>query len=109
MKKFYPGFSTLICLSFLFTLNSCTTDSAFVSDDTLDKVDAKNESPYYNSRKEDVVRANSEDPYASTERIPNTLFEAHHVPDSITTYSTTEADKIIDPDWKKLITRLGTE
>ena len=109
MKKFYPCLSTLICLSFLFTLDSCTTDSAFVSDDTLDKVDAKNENPYYNSRKEDVVPVNSEDSYGSTEHIPNALLEAYHAPDSITTYSTTEADKIIDPDWKKLITRLGTE
>ncbi|MFV7235337.1 hypothetical protein [Flavobacterium sp. ZB4R12] len=96
-------------MSFLFTLDSCTTDSAFVSDDTLGKVDAKNENPYYNSRKVDAVSANSVDPYASGERIHNKLFEAHHAPDSITTYSTTEADKIIDPDWKKLITRLVTE
>lgn len=102
MKKFYPGFSNLICLSFLFTLNSCTTDSAFVSDDTLVKVDGKNENPYYNSRKEDVVPTTGEDPYASTESIHN------HAQDS-TTYSTTDADQIIDPDWKKLITRLGTK
>lgn len=104
MKKFYPGFSTLICLSFLFTLDSCTTDPAFVSDDTLGKVDVKNENPYYNSRKEDVVPVNSEDSFASTARIPNKLFEAHYSPDSISTYSTTETDNIIDPDWKKLIT-----
>jgi hypothetical protein len=35
MKKFYPGFSTLICLSFLFTLDSCTADSPYVADETL--------------------------------------------------------------------------
>ncbi|RBN50333.1 hypothetical protein [Flavobacterium psychrolimnae] len=111
MKKFYPGFSTLICLSFLFTLDSCTADSPYVSDETLVKVDAKNEYPYYDSRKEDLVHANSEDTYASTKRIPNAILEAYHAPDSIITYSATDADKIIDPDWKKLITRFieGTE
>ena len=119
MKKFYSGLSTLICLSFLFTLDSCTTDTPYVSNDTLGKVDAKNEIQYYNSRKGDAVPANSEEPYASAGRIHNELFEAHYAPDSfqesISTYSaTTEADNIIDPDWKKLITyffegNVGTE
>ena len=104
MKKFYPGFSTLICLSFLFTLDSCTTDPAFVLDDTLGNVDTKNGNPYYNSIKGDVGSANLVDPYASADGIQNKLLETYHASDSISTYSTTEADNIIDPDWKKLIT-----
>jgi len=119
MKKFYPGLSTLICLSFLFTLDSCTTDTPIVSNDTLGKVDAKNEIQYYNSRKGDAVPANIEDSYVSAGRIHNELFEAHYAPESFPesfpTYSaTTDADNIIDPDWKNLITHFievngGTE
>lgn len=105
MKKIYPGFSTLICLSFLFALDSCTTDPAFVSDDTLGIVDVNKENPYYNSRKGDIEPVHSEDSFTSTERISNTLLEAYPAQDSISTYSTTDAATIIDPDWKKLITR----
>tara|TARA_R110000868_G_scaffold272162_1_gene531437 strand:- start:233 stop:514 length:282 start_codon:yes stop_codon:yes gene_type:complete len=83
MKKFYLGLSTLICLSVLFTVASCTTDSPLVSGDTIGKQDAKNEIQYYTPRKVDAV--------------PLT--------ENLSTYaSTTETDEAVDPDWKKLIT-----
>jgi len=109
MKKIYSGLGTLICMSFLFTLNSCTTDTPFVSDDTSGKVDAKNEIQNYNSRKADVVPANIEDPHVSAGHVDKELFEAHFVPESfsesISTYSAqTEVVKVVDPDWKNLIT-----
>lgn len=104
MKKIYLGFSTLFCLTILLTLDSCTTDSVLVSDDPLGTVDGKNENPYFNSKKENGVSVNVKAPYVTGDRIPNTAFGAHQVPDSITTYSSTEGDKIIDPDWKKLVT-----
>jgi hypothetical protein len=57
MKKLYLGFSTLICLSLLFTLDSCTTDTPVVSSDTIGKADAKNENPYYSPKKGGTVLA----------------------------------------------------
>ncbi len=109
MKKIYSGLGTLICLSFLFTLNSCTTDTPFVSDDTSGKVDAKHEIQNYNSRKADVVPASIEDPHVSAGHVDRELFEAHFVPESFSesssTYSTqTEVVKAVDPDWKNLVT-----
>ncbi|MFV5688901.1 hypothetical protein ACM55M_09795 [Flavobacterium sp. ZT3R25] len=93
-------------MSFLFALDSCTTDTPFVSDNTLGKVEPKTEINYYNLRKEDAVAASIEEPFVSAERVNNELFESHYVPESFSTYSTkTEGDDIIDPDWKKLITR----
>ena len=109
MKKFNLCFSTTLCVSFLFALNSCTTDSVFVSDDTLDKVDGKNENSYHEPKNEDVVSAKSAVKDASGVHSPATLSEAYHIPESITSFSTPDADDIIDPDWKKLITRLGNE
>ncbi|SEA25671.1 hypothetical protein SAMN05443667_10312 [Flavobacterium gillisiae] len=83
MKKFYLGFSTLICLFVLFTLASCTIDSPLVSGDTLGNEDAKNEIQYYSPRKG----------------------EAFPVTESLSTYvSATETGEDVDPDWKKLIT-----
>jgi hypothetical protein len=109
MKKNYPGLSTLICLSFLFTLNSCTTDTPFESDDTLGKVDAKKEIQYYHSRKVDPVPAKTENTYVSGGHVHDKLFEVHYTPDnfpeSISTYSAqAEAEKVVDPDWKNLVT-----
>jgi hypothetical protein len=108
MKKFYLSFSTLVCMTFLFALNSCTTDSDFVSDDILEKVNANQENLNYNSRKEDVLPANSLDSTTSTGLTHDEFFEVDYelnsFPESIPTYSTVEADKVIDPDWKKLIT-----
>jgi hypothetical protein len=109
MKKIYPGLSTLICLSFLFTLNSCTSDTPFESEDTSGKSDAKNELHNFISRKADAVPANIEDPYVSSGHIQNELFEVHYVPDSfpvrISTYSVqAETNNAVDPDWKNLIT-----
>ncbi|WP_369765299.1 hypothetical protein [Flavobacterium sp. WC2429] len=83
MKKFYSGFSTLICLSVLFSLASCTTDSPFVEGDTIGKADVKNEIPYYATKKGDTV-------FATESLSTNTV--------------TMQADETVDPDWKKLIT-----
>ena len=82
MKKFYLGVSTLICLSVLFSLASCTTDSPLVEGDTIGKANVKNEIPYYTLKKGDAV-------LASKSLTANTV--------------TTEEDDIIDPDWKILI------
>jgi hypothetical protein len=77
MKNFYSCLNTLICLSFLFTLDSCTTDTPFVSSATPDSVDVKNETNYYNSRKGDVMPANSENPYDTAGRVHNELSETY--------------------------------
>lgn len=104
MKKIYLGFSTLFCLTILLTLDSCTTDSDLVSDDTLGTVDVKYENPYFNSKKENGVPVNVKAPYVTGGRIPNSLFGTDQVPDRVITPSSAEGDKIIDPDWKKLVT-----
>lgn len=109
MKKIYPGLSTLFCVSFLFTLNSCTTDTPFESDETLGTVDAKYEHHNFNSRNDDAVSANIADPYVSSGHIQNELFEGHYVQDSfpvrISTYLIqAETNNAVDPDWKNLIT-----
>jgi hypothetical protein len=119
MKKIYSSLGTLMCLSFLFTLNSCTTDTPFESDDTSGKEDAKNEIQNYNSRKANLVPANIENPHVSAGHVDKELFEVHYAPDSfpesISTYSAqTEPVKVVDPDWKNLITHFievdgGTE
>ena len=90
MKKFYLGFSTLICLSVLFTLDSCTTDTPVVSGDTIGKADAKNEIHYYTPKKGDTV-------LAMKSLSANT--------------GTTESLMAIDPDWKILVGHIigGTE
>jgi ADP-glucose pyrophosphorylase len=82
MKKFYLGFSTLICLSVLFTLDSCTTDTPIVAGDTLGKADAKKEIHYYTRKKGDTVLA--------TESVSAKA-------------GTTESLMAIDPDWKILV------
>jgi hypothetical protein len=119
MKKIYPGLSTLFCVSFLFTLNSCTTDTPFESDETSGKVDAKNEIHNFNSRKVDAIPASIEEPHFSAGQVQNELFEVHYAPENfqegISTYSAqTEPVKVVDPDWKNLITHFievdgGTE
>lgn len=83
MKKFYSGFNTLICLTVLFALASCTTDSPLVAGDIVGKSDMKNENPYYTTKKGDTVLAT----------------------ESLSTNTVTmQADETVDPDWKKLIT-----
>ncbi|MEZ7507211.1 hypothetical protein [Flavobacterium sp. Arc2] len=82
MKKFYLGFSTLICLSVLFALASCTIDSPLLEGDTIGMSDAKKENFYYTPRKGDTVL----------------------VTESLTANTVTkEEEDIIDPDWKILI------
>jgi len=90
MKKFYLGFSTLICLSVLFTLDSCTTDTPVVSSDTIGKADAKNEIHYYSPKKGGTVLA--------TESLSPNI-------------GTTESVMAVDPDWKILVGHIigGTE
>ena len=90
MKKFYLGFSTLICLFVLFTLDSCTTDTPVISGDTKVKADAKNEIHYYSPKKGDTkVTTGSLSPITST----------------------TESVMAVDPDWKILVGHIigGTE
>jgi len=82
MKKFYLGFSTLICLSVLFTLDSCTTDTPVVSSDTIGKADAKNEIHYFTPKKRHTV--------LSTESLSANT-------------GTTESLMAVDPDWKILV------
>lgn len=83
MKKFYSGLSTLICFSFLFTLNSCTTDSSFVSSDTPESVGLNKEVLYYNSKKADVMPTNTENPYDSDGRMYYELFKNHNASDGL--------------------------
>jgi hypothetical protein len=109
MKKIYRSLGTLMCMSFLFTLNSCTADTPFVSDDTAGKLDPKNEIHHFNSRKTDAVPAKMGNSHVSAGQIHNELFEVHYAaesfPESISIYSVqAEAQKTVDPDWKNLIT-----
>ncbi|MFV5698692.1 hypothetical protein ACM55H_10025 [Flavobacterium sp. ZT3R17] len=71
-----------MCLSVLFTLDSCTTDTPVVSGDTIGKADAKNEINYYTPKKGDTV-------LATKSLSANT--------------GTTESLMTIDPDWKILV------
>lgn len=75
MKKFYSSLSTLICFSFLFTLDSCTTDTPFVSSDTPESVGSNKEILYYNTKKVDEMPANTENPYDSDGRMYHKLFK----------------------------------
>jgi hypothetical protein len=75
MKKFYSGLSTLICFSFLFVLDSCTTDTSFVSSDTPESVGSKKEILYYNTKKADAMPTNIENPYDSDGRMYHELFK----------------------------------
>jgi hypothetical protein len=83
MKKIYSCLNTLICLSFLVTLNSCTTDASSLSTDTPYSVDANNKINYYNSRKGDIIPTNSENPYESAGRVPTELSETYIAENSI--------------------------
>lgn len=83
MKKIYLCLNTLICLSFLFTLDSCSTDASYVSTDTPRSADANNKINYYNSRKGDIMPANSENPYDSAGRIPTELYDTYAAENSI--------------------------
>jgi hypothetical protein len=77
MKKFYSGLSTLICFSFLFVLDSCSTDPSIVSSDTPESVESKKEILYYNTKKVDEMPANIENPYDSDGRMYHKLFKNH--------------------------------
>lgn len=109
MKKIYSGLGILICMSFLFALNSCTTETLIESEDTLSKEDAKNEFHYQNSKKADTLPANIENSHVSAGQIENEFFEIQNEPyinpESISTYSAqTEVNMVVDPDWKNLVT-----
>ena len=83
MKKFYLGFSTLICLAVIFVLAFCTTVCTIVVGDIVGMSDMKNENPYYTTKKRDTVLAT----------------------ESLSTNTVTmQVDETVDPDWKKLIT-----
>jgi hypothetical protein len=83
MKKFYSGLSTLICFSFLFALNSCTTDPSILSSDTTESVGSNKEILYYNSKKADAMPTNTENPYDSDGRIYHELFKNNYKSDGL--------------------------
>lgn len=94
MKKFYSGLSTLICFSFLFTLNSCTTDSSFVSSDTPESVGLNKEVLYYNSKKADVMPTNTENPYDSDGRMYHELFKNNYESDGLQSLSSSVISRV---------------
>jgi hypothetical protein len=83
MKKFYSYLNTLICVSFLYSLNSCTTDTSFGSSDPSERVDAKSAINYHNTRIGDAMPANTENPYDSAGQIYNELFKTYSASDSL--------------------------
>lgn len=83
MKKFYSGLSTLICFSFLFVLDSCSTDSSIVSSDTPESVESKKEILYYNTKKVDEMPTNTDNPYDSDGRMYYELFKNHNASDGL--------------------------
>ena len=83
MKKFYLNLNTLICLSILVTLDSCSTDTSNVSSAAPNSLGSDKEINYYNSRKGDVMPANSENPYDTAGRVPTELYETYTVENSI--------------------------
>jgi hypothetical protein len=83
MKKFYSGLSTLICFSFLFVLDSCSTDPSIVSSDTPESVESKKEILYYNTKKVDEMPTNTDNPYDSDGRMYCEIFKNHNVSDGL--------------------------
>jgi hypothetical protein len=83
MKKFYSGLSTLICFSFLFVLDSCSTDPSIVSSDTPESVESKKEILYYNTKKVDEMPTNTDNPYDSDGRMYYELFKNHNASDGL--------------------------
>lgn len=83
MKKIYSGLITLICFSFLFTLDSCTTDTSNLSSATPNSLGADNESSTYNLRNGDAMPSNSENPYDKDWRIPTKLSQDYAAENSI--------------------------
>lgn len=83
MKKIYLCLNTLICLSFLFTLDSCSTDTSNLSSATPNSLDADNEISTYNIRNGAAMPSNSENPYDKDWRIPTKLSEAYSAENSI--------------------------
>lgn len=75
MKKFYSGLSTLICFSFLFVLDSCSTDPSIVSSDAPERIGSNKEILYSNSKKADEMPTNTENPYDSDGRMYHKLFK----------------------------------
>ena len=83
MKKFYSGLSTLICFSFLFVLDSCSTDTPFVSSDTPERIGLNKEILYYNSKKVDEMPTNTDNPYDSDGRMYYELFKNDYASDGL--------------------------
>ncbi|MBP2283068.1 hypothetical protein H4V97_001386 [Flavobacterium sp. CG_23.5] len=83
MKKIYLCLNTLICISFLVTLDSCTTDTSNLSSAAPNSFGSDKEINYYNSRKGDVMPANSENPYDTAGRVPTELSETNAAENSI--------------------------
>ena len=101
MKKFYSGLSTLICFSFLFTLDSCTTDPSIVSSDTPESVVSNKEIPYYNSKKADTMPANTENPYDSDGRMYHELFKNNYESDGLQSLSSSISSHVASVAYAK--------
>ncbi len=103
MKKFYSGLSTLICFSFLFTLDSCTTDPSIVSSDTPEGVVSNKEILYYNSKKADTMPANTENPYDSDGRMYHELFKNNYESDGLQSLSSSVISRVESVAYAKTI------
>ena len=101
MKKFYSGLRTLICFSFLFTLDSCTTDPSFVSSDTPESVGANKGILYYNSKKADVMPTNTENPYDRDGRMYHELFKNHNASDGLQDASSSVSSTVASVTYTK--------
>jgi hypothetical protein len=83
MKKIYLCLNTLICLSFLFTLDSCSTDTSNLSSATPNSLDADKQISTFNLRNGAAMPANRENPYDKDWRISTELTEAYAAENSL--------------------------
>jgi hypothetical protein len=110
MKKIYFYFNTLICVSFLFILDSCSANTSLALSSTLGSLASKNEIKYYNSINDNVMHANSANIFVTVGWIPNGVFVSYSATNSflecnVPYLTKTVAD--IDPDWLKFITHFS--
>lgn len=101
MKKFYSGLSTLICFSFLLTLDSCTTDPSVVSSDTPGSVVSNKELLYYNSKKADAMPTNTKNPYDSDGRMYHELNKNNYELDGLQSLSSSVSSPIASVAYTK--------
>lgn len=83
MKKIYLCLNTLICISFLVTLDSCSTDASNLSSATPNSLGADKDISTFNIRNGDAMPSNSENPYDKDWRIPTKLSQDYSAENSI--------------------------